>query len=145
MLGLLLIMCNCFNINSKSRTNTKQNEKLVGIDTILWQLANIKVNKFDILQLQLTRTAVISWELKIVGHCARRAKLRRHVTPWSTNFWLRLKIGINIIKIQSRNPGIRLKKSRDLGIKKLTGIPGFRDPGIKTLSVALTLVSSYRP
>ena len=33
--GLLLIICNCVNINSKSRINTQQNEKLVDIDTII--------------------------------------------------------------------------------------------------------------
>jgi len=27
-----LIMYNCFNINSKNRTNTQQNEKLVDVD-----------------------------------------------------------------------------------------------------------------
>jgi len=42
MYGLLLIMCNWFNINSKSHTNTQQNEKLVDIDTH-------KVKKFQIL------------------------------------------------------------------------------------------------
>jgi len=33
---------------------------------------------------------------------------------------------INIIKNQSRNPEIGLKKSRDFGIEKLTGIPGLK-------------------
>jgi len=41
-------MFNCFSINSKIRTNTQQKEKLVDIDTILWQLA-VTVNKFQIL------------------------------------------------------------------------------------------------
>ena len=41
---------------------------------------------------------------------------------------------ISNIKYKSRNTGIGLKKSRDFGIEKLTGIPGFQDPGIKTLS-----------
>ena len=34
---------------------------------------------------------------------------------------------------KSRNPGITAVKSRDFGIENKAGIPGFRDPGIKTL------------
>jgi len=57
------------------------------------------------LQLQITRIAMISLEFII----------------------------LTLLRNQSGNPGIGLKKIWDFGIEKLTGTPGFWDPGIKTL------------
>jgi len=40
---------------------------------------------------------------------------------------------INNIDIANFNPGIGTPQSRDFGIGKQAGIPGFRDPGINSL------------
>ena len=43
-------------------------------------------------------------------------------------------------KFNPENPGIGWTQSRDFGIGKMPGIPGFRDPGINSLRGMKTVI-----